>query len=597
MLAVALLALTEAPANIQLEVDATQMPRCILRVNERLPVKQGRFAVTYPTWLPGNHRPSGPINDVVRFHAVANGREIAWTRDPINMYRLILSVPAGVTEAQLKFTVVAAPKTNMGIALGRLNWNRVVFLPDGRIDEILVQPSIVPPAGWTVFTALRPTSINHGLRYSYPPVSAEELVDSPAELGANARRYDLGEGHFFDVLTQRSNEADVNPEIIAKAKNLVAETGALFAGSRHYRHYDFLMTFSSLAGAGLEHHESSEDGEGEDALRPPQMLSSVGSLISHEMFHSWNGKHRRPAGLITRDFTQPHETSLLWVYEGMTQYYGIVLAARSGFTTPEQARTDIANEVGGMDSSPGRHWRPLADTAAAASILRAPGSFARDRRQQDYYPEAVALWLEADCLIRKGTNGKKSLDDFARAFQGGPGGEPTTIGYTLRDVERTLNGVYRYDWHAFFKSRVYEVNPTLTSSVAPSGWNLVYDDAMPASNGRDALRAPVFAYDLGLDLDRIGNVTDLRLDTPGDGAGLAPGDRITEVNGAHFSPSELEAAIRKAVTDPKPISLKYEREGQVFITTLTYHGGRKHPRLVARPGDQDYLADILKPLR
>jgi predicted metalloprotease with PDZ domain len=581
--------------TIKLSVDATDINRCIVRVVERLPAKAGKFAIHYPTWLPGNHGPSGPINDVVRFHAYVDGQEVNWTRNPVDMFEIDLQTPADTQQVELQFVVATPPGTSQGSQFGRLNWNRVVFLPDGKIDSIFVTPSLLPPTGWTVFTALSQQDGESG-RVNFKTVTADELVDSPAELGRNAKSYLLDERHHFDVLTQKPEELDLNPLIIQDAKNLVAETGALFHGSRHYRDYHFLMTFGNVAFAGLEHHESSEVGLSDRELQGPYSMFSIGGLISHEMFHSWNGKHRRPAGLTTPDFTTPQQSELLWIYEGMTQYYGNVLAARSGFFTPELARGDLAEEIGVIAAKPGRLWRPLSDTAVAASILRSATSWTFDRRQQDYYSEGVGLWLEADCIIRDLTHNAKSLDDFVLAFEGGRGGSPTTIPYNLKEVETKLAAVAPYDWHEFFQSRVFRVRPDLKTSVSKSGWKLVFDDGKTPFDGA-AERPLNLLFDLGANVDTLGRIQDLALDLPLEKSGAAINDVISTVNGSPFSKQKLEDAIGQAVRTSNPMNLTVLRDGAKLNLSVDYHGGRKRPRLERIEGSPDYLSDILKARR
>ena len=606
-LATPLLMLKAAAAAkpIDLFVDATDSDRCVIRVDEKIPAHGGDFAISLPKWLPGHHQANGTINNVVRFHAYVAGKEVQWTRDPVEMFKVYVHAPRATKEIELKFIVATEPHSSQGAHLGRLHWNQVMFLPNGHIDQIQVTPSVKPPKNWTIYTALVPTSVKPDLTV-YNTVNSEELVDSPAELGLYARTYDLGQNHHLDMLTQEPEELQLSDKQVQAAKNLVAETGAIFNNSRHYRQYHFLMTFAPVAGEGTEHHESSEDGTGEGRNGN---LPNIGGLISHEMFHSWNGKHRRPAGLITPDFLVPEKTDLLWVYEGLTQYYGEVLNARAGFVEPSVTRNAIAGGVGGMATKPGHLWRPNADTADAASILRAGNTWSRDRRQQDYYVDSLGVWLEADCLIRSKTNNKKSLDDFALAFYGGLGGQPTTIGYERKDVEATLNQVLPYDWHTFFQKRIYEVRDDMAQALSISGWKLAIDDAPAAvepegggpPQGRRGGGGAVTDrnYDLGTSIDREGTVSTVDIDSVAFKAGLFPTDKITKIGNDAFTPAAFKAALDKAAknTDPLLLTVKRVDVKDPIVLKLDYHGPLLHPHMVRIEGTSDYLGDILKPRR
>jgi predicted metalloprotease with PDZ domain len=585
----------QAPPAIELHVDATDGPRDLLRVTETLPATGPVVELRYPRWIPGNHRPSGPINEVIAFHAIAGGHELTWRRDPVDLYVIRVAVPDGEKQVTVKFTVGEAPGEGWSSTLGRLRWNRVVFLPPGDIYQMPVQASLTAPPKWTVQTALTVRG-NDGQTEAFEPVTAERLIDSPAQLGAYAHTYEVAPGHYLDVLTQEPAEISLRPEIVDGVRRLIKESFAIF-GARHYRQYHYLATFSDrAASAGLEHNECCEVGMNEKTLKGDPGLAEIGFLYCHEMFHSWNGKYRRPAGLINGDYMTAQQTELVWVYEGMTEYYGDVLAARTGFATRVQAVDQIANEISGMSTRGGRSWRSVADTAVAASILREANGWSSDRRQQDYYSESVATWLLVDSTIRRLTGGHKSLDDFCRLFEGGPTGAPGVAPYQYMDVVATLNKVALYDWDALFQRLVYAVGPEpLTEQLAAAGWRMTYNDQPTTLDAALAMYdvAPDHIGDLGLEIDKSGVVRDMSLGSPADRAGFAPAMKIVGVNSRTYSEENLAGALREAKNSSAPIEFVVERDGKLATLSVDYHGGIRRPHLERIPGSHEYLNEIL----
>ena len=128
-------------------------------------------------------------------------------------------------------------------------------------------------------------------------------------------------------------------------------------GPGHYRHYVFLITLSdAISHFGLEHHESSDDRMSERALIESSGRTANALLLTHEFTHSWNGKYRRPADMIPPDFQAPIQTGLLWVYEGLTEYYGWVLGARAKTVDAEGAHDELARNAAVFESRAGRKW-------------------------------------------------------------------------------------------------------------------------------------------------------------------------------------------------------------------------------------------------
>jgi predicted metalloprotease with PDZ domain len=486
-----------------------------------------------------------------------------------------------------------------------LNWNAVVLYPQGAAsDAVQFVPSVELPAGWKFGTALASTHVS-GDEVEFAPVSLTTLVDSPLIAGLHYRRIDLPTApgtpaHEMDLVADSEADLEMKPEDLAAYEKLVAETGALF-GARHYRQYHFLYTLSDqVGGHGLEHHESNDSAAAERTLLDPDLHLLCADLIPHEFAHSWNGKYRRPAGLAKRNYQEPMIGDLLWVYEGLTDYLGNLLAERSGLTSPEQYREALASTAASLDHRSGRGWRPLEDTARSVQTLRMMGSQWSDwRRSLDYYPEGQLIWLEVDAIIRQETHGKRSLDDFCRHFEGGQSGPPMVVPYTFDDVVRALNDVAPYDWASLLRDRVGS-----TSTHAPlggierDGWKLVYNDQPNAFTmaAEKLWKFADFSYSLGFTIDKDGKLEDVIVGSPAYQSGLGPGMKLIAVNGRKWTPSVLHAAIKAARGTAAPIDLLVEN-AQFFQTySILYHEGDKNPHLERVSGDPDLLNNLLTPL-
>jgi predicted metalloprotease with PDZ domain len=404
----------------------------------------------------------------------------------------------------------------------------------------------------------------------------------------------------LDVVADSVAALDAKPEIIRSVSHLVAEENALF-GAHHYRSYHFLLTLSErVAHFGLEHHESSDDRVGEKYLVDDDAFKTGADLLSHEMVHSWNGKYRRPAALNTPDFQQPMHGELLWVYEGLTEYLGALLAARSGLWTNEDFREEMAYTAATLDRQAGRQWRPLSDTTIAAQLLyHADPEAAARRRNVDFYPEGELIWLEADTIIRQQSQGKLSLDDFCRKFHGGVSGPPKVVPYTLSDIVVTLNGIAPYDWSDFFRKRVYQINPHAPlGGIENSGWRLAYTNAVPAMlKARESLRKFTdMSFSLGLMLKEDGYIADVLPGSPADKEQVGAAMKLVAVNGRRWTPEILRGAVKAATTNQAPIELLIENSEYFKTYRLTYSDGEKYPCLDRDPSKPDLLSQILQPL-
>src|SRR3989441_6293707 len=453
-------------APIVLRVDATEAPRKIYHAELTIPASPGPMTLFYPKWIPGEHAPTGPITDLAGLRIISGGQTVVWKRDSVEMFAFHITVPPGASTIDVKLDFLSTPDAggfssaaSATSELAILSWNQLVLYPRGKAsDDLEIAAQLRLPQDWKFGTAL-PVARSSGSSVEFKPVSLTTLVDSPVLTGRHFRRIELSPGatppHYLDIAADSDEALNAPPELVEKYKKLVKEALALF-GATHYREYHFLLALSDqIAHFGLEHHESSDDQAREDYLTNPASNLVGATLLPHEFVHSWNGKYRRPDGLATRDYEEPMKGDLLWVYEGLTEYLGWVLAARSGLASPQSSREFLALNAANLDHRAGREWRSLADTAVAAQLLyEARTDWESMRRGVDFYDEGLLIWLEADTIIRKQTQGRKSLDDFCRVFHGAPGGPPQVKPYTFESVMEALNGVAPYDWKGFFDTRI-----------------------------------------------------------------------------------------------------------------------------------------------
>ena len=611
---------------IQIVADLTEAGRKLYHAEIDLPVKAGPLTLITPQWIPGNHRPTGPVSDITGVVFTANGQTLEWRRDDVNLYEFHLTVPKGVTSVHAHLDCIVTARATTKLAV--LEWERLLLYPAGvPVKEIAVQPSVTVPAGWGIGTALTPVATGlapapvTGVDESghapaagstttkYAATTVEQLQDSPVIAGQYFHEFALAPEvtpkHYLDVVADEERDSELRPEFLAEVANLVRETGAMYA-SRHYNVYHFLLTLSDVAGGeGLEHGQSSNNGVDENQFRDAQHQLGEADLLAHEFTHSWNGKYRRPGRLYQPDFETPEQGDLLWVYEGMTQYLGNVLAARSGLKSPEQYRDLLAISAANLDNKPGREWRSTEDSAISSSILRTNGmAWSNWRRGQDYYQEGELLWLDADTLIRKLTNDQKSLNDFEHIFLGKGGNTgPLIVPYELPEIVADLNQVVAYDWAKFIHDRVAGINARADlAGIVQGGYKLTYADkpsrgetTLGASGSRRGSGTDVW-YSIGIRVGADGTISDVLWDGPADKAKLAPGQKIFAVNGVVFSGDGLRTAIREAKGKPEPIHLIVQTNSFVSLIDLDYHDGEKYPVLVRVDGTPDYLDEITKPL-
>ena len=578
------------PGTLGLVVDATDIQRGIFSVRETIPVAQaGRMTLLYPKWLPGNHAPRGSIDDVAGLKIMAGGRTLEWVRDPVEVYAVHVDVPQGATELTVEFQYVspvagAQGRVVMTPEMLNLQWNLTAFYPAGYyVRQIPVAATAILPAGWKYGVALEPVNPAATGTVAFKPVSFETLVDSPMFAGIHFRQEQLAPGVRLNIVADTAAELAATPEQIQKHRNLVTQATRLF-GAQHYDHYDFLLAITDkMGGIGLEHHRSSENGVTPGYFTKWDDGAGRRNLLPHEYTHSWDGKYRRGADLYTADYSVPMRNSLLWVYEGQTQYWGYVLQARSGLVSKEDTLAAYASIAATLDRRPGRNWRPLVDTTNDPILsARRPQPWVSWQRSEDYYNEGLLIWLDADMQIRELTKGRKSLDDFAKLFFGMNDRDWGVLTYTFADVAATLNRVVPYDWNGFLDTRVNRIAPR-----APLGWlekggyRLVYAAEPTAwwKNNEKTAKNSDFTYSLGFTVGSDGGLGQVIWDSPAFRAGLTNSATITAVGGKAYDGDALKAAIIAAQTSKTPIELLVKQGDRYRTISIPYHDGPKYPRL------------------
>lgn len=600
------------PGVIGLAVDATDLTHGIFQVRETIPLAgSGPVTLLYPQWRPGNHSPTGEVDKLAGLVITANGQRVAWRRDPINVFAFHIDPPAGATQLDATFQYLSPTSKREGRVVMtpqmlNLEWNADLLYPAGYYArDIQVAASARLPDGFDYATALDTASSAAGGPVSFKPTSLNTLIDSPLIAGRYFKRFDLDPGGparvTLDVMADRPDELAATPDQIAAHQALVRQAYRLF-GSHHYDHYDFLFWLSDrLGGEGLEHHQSSQDGDWPKYFTDWDKTPFGRDLLPHEFTHSWNGKFRRPADLWTPDFNTPMRDSLLWVYEGQTQYWGYVLAARAGLLTKEQALEAIALIAATYDHRVGRTWRPLEDTTDDPVIaLRRPLSWLSWQRSEDYYSEGQLVWLDVDTLIRQMSGGKRSLDDFARAFFGMDDGGYVTRTYDFDDVVAALNAVQPYDWAGFLKQRLEGNGPGAPlDGLVRGGYRLVYSDTDTDYDKSLENRAQFsnLLFSIGLVASSDGTLTEVLWDGPAFKAGIAEDSQIVAVNGEAYDAETLKAAITAAKTSAAPIALLIKTGGEYRTVNVDYHDGLRYPHLERIAGQPARLDDILAPRR
>lgn len=598
-------------ADLTVQIDARDVARKRIHTNLQLSVKPGPLTLVYPKWIPGEHGPTGPIDSLIGLSIKATGKTIPWTRDPGDMYAIRLVVPKGA--ARLDIAIESGLATGGGVFsegptssenLAILPWNQFLLFPKGvNADSVTIVARVIPPAGWSVASALEAKALSGGV-YELEPASISRLIDSPVQMGRYGKRVELQGAqprselrHVISIYADSADALETPADFAAGYSRLVAESGALF-GTRMYRHYTWLLSLSDhVAHFGLEHHESSDNRRENDVLATAEQRMSLATLIGHEYVHSWNGKYRRPQGLLSPDYQKPMDGSLLWVYEGMTQFWGVVLPTRAGLITPEYFRDYTAAWAGNFDTEPGPRWRPLADTAVAAQTLyTAPDAWTSSRRSVDFYEASIFLWLDVDAELRARSKGRATLDSFVGRFYAGAAGSPQVKAYGEQDVYEALNAVAPNDWRSFIRRHLDQTGTgALMTALERSGWRLAYtrekNSAIEARQKRD--KSVQRGWSIGLTLDKDSVIVDAIDDHAAARAGAGPGMKAVAVNGRKYSAEVLDAAILQAQSNRKPIQLLVENADFYRTLSVAYFDGPRFPHLVRIKDRPDILAQVL----
>jgi predicted metalloprotease with PDZ domain len=591
------------PGTLKVDVDATDTERGIFRVKETIPVaKSGAMALLFPKWLPGAHSPRGEIEKLAGLVIRGNGRILPWTRDPVDVFAFHIDVPAGVRALDVDFQFLSATKPDQGRVavtpnLISLQPNSVSLYPAGYFTrQIPIQMTVRFPAGWTAAGAV-PAKVA-GSTYTYDRTNYEVLVDSPMLAGRYGKVWRLSDRVNLNVFADAPELLAAKPEQIDAHKRLVEQAVKTF-GAQHYDRYEFLLSLSDqLGGIGLEHHRSSENGSRPTYFTEWDSNVAARNLLPHEFTHSWDGKFRRGADLWTPDYRTPMRGSLLWVYEGQTQFWGYVLQARSGLVSKQDTLDAYAGIAGNYDLAPARQWRNLVDTTNDPVIsARRPKGWTSWQRSEDYYNEGLMVWMEVDAMLRQQSGGTKSIDDFARAFFGVRDGDWGELTYRFEDVAATLNAIQPYDWAGFLRKRITETGqPAPVNGFAMNGYKLVYGPE-PTSYFTNAEKSGTInvTYSVGLSIAKDGEVAQVIWDSPAFKAGIDVGTMIQAVNDTAYSGDAMKAAIVNAQTSKQPIRLLLKNGPRYREVAIDYHGGPRYPRLQKTGTGESGLDRLLAP--
>jgi predicted metalloprotease with PDZ domain len=598
----------DAP-TVTIFVDATSAPRKIFHAKLKIPASAGDLTLYYPKWIPGEHAPDGPVVDLAGLKFTAGGKTLKWRRDLLDGFTIHVDVPAGENEVNAELDFLSPATFEGGFSAGSsatdkltiISWNQVLLYPKGwKSDDITYVASLKLPANWKYGTPLPIEKVHGDTEISFKPASLTTLVDSPVITGEFLKVVKLADDPPTEMDIAADSAAALEPpqEVWDHYKNLVVQANKLF-GAHHYRDYHFLYTLSDhVAHFGLEHHESDDSRVDERGLVDETARKAEASLLPHEYVHSWNGKYRRPADLATPDYQQPMQDDLLWVYEGLTNYLGTVLTARSGLLTPEQSRDDLARTAAALDHTPGRAWRNLQDTVdAAPQLYFSPQAWHSWRRGVDFYDEDTLNWLWVDVIIRQQSKGAKSIDDFCHLFHGAPSTGPMVKPYTFDDVVSTLNQVVPYDWRGFWTERLTNHGPGAPlGGVEGSGWKVVYDETQSEMEHgiESSFHFVGAAYSIGLELREDGTITDTVEGMPAAEAGIGPGMKLVAVNGRKYSPEVLRAALKAGKGGNSTLDLLIENTDYYKTYKIDYHGGEKYPHLVRDESKPDLLTEIYR---
>ncbi|MFO0816283.1 MAG: PDZ domain-containing protein [Gemmatales bacterium] len=595
----------DAPPLV-VEVDARQLPRRLVHTTVEVPCKTGELRLWYPKWYPGSHGPMGRLEDVGGFIVeTSDGRRLPWERDEVELFCVKVQIPEGLATVRVKMTTIcnspgvdaAGIYTYGNNAVGVINWNTCVLYPEGpKADEQPIKLTLKLPEKWQFATALK-TEKSDAEGTTFKTVSLTELIDNPLVAGEHFRTIPLNSGNtppaFLHIASDSADALKVSDKTIANYSRLVQEAGAMF-GTAHYPEFHFLVTCSDELGLfGLEHLRCSINGlRKRDLIDEKTRSGWVSMLLPHEYVHSWCGKYRRPASMVTPNFHTAQRTRLLWVYEGLAQYLGDILMVRCGLVTPETYRDTLTGYIHAQLRKTGRNWRSLEDTSVAGYLLRKSSPNWSDlRRDQDFYFEGMLLWMECDAIIREESSGTKSLDDFCKIFFAKVPGKTTLAEYDYAYVVKALQQTQAYDWDSLLSRRVRTPLESLPLDfLTRLGYRMEYSDKPSSKVNRNV---SIAEDSLGLRMagSRIMTVA---AGSPADKANLAVGMRIIEVNGEKYSVEQIQKALAESVTK-KSVELQVQQGESKTKVVIPYEGGLRFRELKRLEDKPDGLLSIYQP--
>ena len=594
------------PGEITLHVDATDVHRGILRAREVIPVSAaGTLTLLYPKWLPGYHSPQAPIELFAGLEVHAAGRRLSWKRDPVEVYAFHVEIPAGSEsiEAQFQFLSPTTEKHGRLVVthdILTMQWNTVVLYPAGYYSRrIQVRAAVRLPPEWRFGCALERAASEPSWQ-AFEPVALDVLIDSPLYAGRHVRAIQLDDEGLvrLNLVAERADQLAASAAQIEPHRALIAQADKLF-GPRPFDHYEFLVSLSDeLGSVGVEHHRCAEIGTVADYFTNWESRAESRDVMAHEYVHAWNGKFRRGQDSWTPSFERPIRNSLMWVYEGQTQYWGNVLSTRSGLVPAQHALDALARTAAICEHRAGRRWRSVSDTTRDPIIAsRGPLPWVSWQRSEDYYSEGQLMWLDVDTLLRELTGDTQSLDTFARAFFGTADGNHITSTYDFDEVVRTLAQIARYDWESYFMRRVDASDlPAPLEGLTRGGYQLVYQETPSAlARHSDAARGVTsLHFSLGLVAAADGTLQEVLWESPAFEAGLAVGAQIVAVNGRAYAGEELTQAVVDAALG-RAIELLVKRGRTHRAVSIEYRGGLRYPHLRPVAGARKRLDEILAP--
>lgn len=446
-----------------------------------------------------------------------------------------------------------------------------VYLAGNKQNPVTL--AIDPPANWRIANGRMTNAAQREWRFP----NYDVLIDTPTEIAPDWTMDDFTvDGRAYHVVVHSLGEESKarRSSLVAKIEKIVrAETGLW--GPPDFDNYTFLIHFASdgRSGDGMEHLTSTQV-IGPGTLTDESAEEDALEAVAHEFFHVWNVKRLRPVELGPWDFTRPLNTRSLWIAEGLTNYYGTMMMRRSGLWSDAQLWQAYAGTITALENSPGVHLMSAVDASVLAPFLDGAPQ-AQDTNLTNtsisYYPKGEIIGLVLDLLIRRETNGARSLDDvMRRMYDEFYVRSPNATyylkgrGYTMEDFERVTSGVAGKDMHEFFARYVIGVEtPPYEDAFAVIGLRLVGETS--------ALSAPEDLIGITIAGAAAGNMPSVRRvrpASPAADAGIYRGDQIVSVAGQNVTGESWPQAIGKFKTGDQ-VALVIERGGRRINTTLT----------------------------